>query len=164
MEDYAGKTVVITGGTSGLGYAFAKILGARGATIVITGRREEKGQQALEKLQAEGISARYIQQDVSNESDWNNLAFAVKSEFGTVDYLFNNAGVMLQPNALMKTSLDDWKWIVDTNLMAMVRRCRFQLRIPNREIASACLPPMKPHTLFSIKLMRDTSISCLTLI
>lgn len=43
MEDYAGKTVVITGGTSGLGYAFAKILGARGATIVITGRREEKG-------------------------------------------------------------------------------------------------------------------------
>lgn len=70
MEDYAGKTVVITGGTSGLGYAFAKILGTRGATIVITGRREEKGQQALEKLQAEGISARYIQQDVSNESDW----------------------------------------------------------------------------------------------
>ena len=115
MEDYTGKTVVITGGTSGLGYAFAKILGSRGANIVITGRREEKGQQALEKLQAEGISVRYIQQDVSNESDWNNLAFAVKSEFGTVDYLFNNAGVMLQPNALMKTSLDDWKWIVDTN-------------------------------------------------
>lgn len=115
MEDYAGKTVVITGGTSGLGFALAKILGGRGASIVITGRREEKGAEAVEKLQAEGVSARYLRQDVSSESDWNNLAFTVKSEFGGVDYLFNNAGVMLQPNALMKTSVSDWKWIMDTN-------------------------------------------------
>ena len=50
MEDYAGKTVVITGGTSGLGFALAKILGGRGASIVITGRREEKGAEAVEKL------------------------------------------------------------------------------------------------------------------
>ena len=115
MEDYAGKTVVITGGTSGLGFALAKILGGSGASIVITGRREEKGAEAVEKLQAEGVSARYLRQDVSSESDWNNLAFTVKSEFGGVDYLFNNAGVMLQPNALMKTSVSDWKWIMDTN-------------------------------------------------
>ena len=47
MEDYAGKTVVITGGTSGLGFALAKILGGRGASIVITGRREEKAQKPL---------------------------------------------------------------------------------------------------------------------
>lgn len=60
MEDYAGKTVVITGGTSGLGFALAKILGGRGASIVITGRREEKGAEAVEKLQAEGVSARYL--------------------------------------------------------------------------------------------------------
>lgn len=47
MEDYAGKTVVITGGTSGLGFALARILGGRGASIVITGRREEKAQKPL---------------------------------------------------------------------------------------------------------------------
>lgn len=115
MEDYASKTVVITGGTSGLGLALARILGKRGARIVITGRRAEKGDAAVASLGEKGIEAKFVQQDVTSEEDWNKLAFTVKQEYGTVDYLFNNAGVMLQPNALMKTTLEDWRWIVDTN-------------------------------------------------
>lgn len=115
MEDYKGKVVFITGGTSGLGYAFAEILGEKGARIVITGRREDKGQKAEADLKAKGYDVTFMQQDITSEEQWKQLAFKVKGEYGKIDYLFNNAGVMLQPNALMKTTLEDWKWIMDTN-------------------------------------------------
>lgn len=115
MEDYKGKVVVITGGTSGLGYALADLLGAKGARIVITGRRVEKGTEVEAALREKGYDVTFKQQDVTSEEGWKQLAFAVKGEYGQVDYLFNNAGVMLQPNALMKTTMEDWRWIVDTN-------------------------------------------------
>ena len=60
MEDYASKTIVITGGTSGLGLALARILGKRGAHIVITGRRTEKGDAAVATLSEENIEAKFI--------------------------------------------------------------------------------------------------------
>lgn len=115
MEDYKGKVVVITGGTSGLGHAFAEILGEKGARLIITARNAEKGAKVEAEFKEAGYDARFIEQDITSEESWNQLALAVKSEYGTVDYLFNNAGVMLQPNALMKTTMNDWRWIVDTN-------------------------------------------------
>lgn len=115
MEDYKGKVVVITGGTTGLGYALADILGERGAQVVITARTASKGEAVEAELKGKGYDVKFIQQDITSEEGWKKLAFAVKGEYGQVDYLFNNAGVMLQPNALMKTTIEDWKWIVDTN-------------------------------------------------
>lgn len=115
MEDYKGKVVVITGGTTGLGYALADLLGERGARVVITARTASKGEAVEAELRGKGYDVKFMQQDITSEEGWKKLAFAVKGEYGQVDYLFNNAGVMLQPNALMKTSIEDWKWIVDTN-------------------------------------------------
>ncbi len=115
MEDYKGKVVVITGGTTGLGYALADVLGERGARVVITARTASKGEAVEAELKEKGFDVKFIQQDITSEEGWKSLAFAVKGEYGQVDYLFNNAGVMLQPNALMKTTIEDWKWIVDTN-------------------------------------------------
>ena len=115
MEDYKGKVVVITGGTTGLGYALADLLGERGARVVITARTASKGEAGEAELKGKGYDVKFMQQDITSEEGWKKLAFAVKGEYGQVDYLFNNAGVMLQPNALMKTSIEDWKWIVDTN-------------------------------------------------
>lgn len=115
MEEYAGKVAVITGGTSGLGYELAKQVGARGARVVITGRNAERGAEVEADLQAQGLDVKYIQQDVSSEEGWGILAKQVAGTYGKVDYLFNNAGVMTRPNSLMKLSINDWKWIVETN-------------------------------------------------
>lgn len=115
MMEYAGKVAVITGGTSGLGYELAKQVGARGARVVITGRNAERGAQVEADLQAQGVEAKYLQQDVSSEEGWGILAKQVMDEYGKVDYLFNNAGVMTRPNSLLKLSVNDWKWILGTN-------------------------------------------------
>lgn len=88
MENLKNKTAVITGGNSGIGYATAKQLKEQGANVIITGRRKE----AIEKAALElGVTA--FTADQSNISDIEKLAEKVKTDFGSVDILFINAGI-----------------------------------------------------------------------
>ena len=88
MNKLSGKTAVVTGGNSGIGYATAKQFKADGANVIITGRSKERVQTAAEELGVKGIVA-----DVSDLSAIENLAEQVKDEFNSVDVLFINAGV-----------------------------------------------------------------------
>ena len=116
MNNYENKVAVITGGTSGLGYAFAELLGKAGAKIVITGRREELGFKAEAALKEMGIDVMYVQQDVTDEADWDNLLKTVIGTYGRIDYAFNNAGVMARPKPGMNLTMKDWDWVLDTNI------------------------------------------------
>jgi NAD(P)-dependent dehydrogenase (short-subunit alcohol dehydrogenase family) len=88
MTNLNGKIAVVTGGNSGIGYASAQKLKENGATVIITGRSDEKVQQAAEELGVTGITA-----DVSDLKALEALATTVKSKFGNVDILFVNAGI-----------------------------------------------------------------------
>ena len=88
MNDLSGKTAVIKGGNSGMGYATAKKFKANGANVIITGRSEERVQTAANELGVKGIVA-----DVTNLSALDDLAGQVKNEFGQIDILFVNAGI-----------------------------------------------------------------------
>jgi NAD(P)-dependent dehydrogenase (short-subunit alcohol dehydrogenase family) len=87
---YDGKTVVITGGTSGFGLAAAKLLLDQGARVLVTGHTTA----TLDRARAElGGSAIVMESDAASLADIDTLADRVKSEFGTLDLLFANAGV-----------------------------------------------------------------------
>lgn len=116
MENYSGKVAVITGGTSGLGYALAELLGKSGAQVVITGRREELGKKAQASLIAMGIEAMYVQHDTSVEESWDAMIKTVMTKYPVVDYLFNNAGVMARPKSVLKLTMNDWNWVLNTNV------------------------------------------------
>lgn len=116
MTDFNGKVVVITGGTSGLGFAFAQVTGRQGAKVIITGRREELGAKAEAALKAENIEAAYVPQDTTVEESWDNLLKVVLGKYGRIDYAFNNVGVMCRPVPSMKLSMRDWDWVIDTNI------------------------------------------------
>ncbi len=116
MQNYKNKVAVITGGTSGLGYAFAELLGQAGATVVITGRRMENGEKAESELKDKGIEALYVQQDVTEEESWDKLLKIVLGTYGSVDYGFVNAGVMARPKPSMQLTMNDWNWVLDTNI------------------------------------------------
>jgi NAD(P)-dependent dehydrogenase (short-subunit alcohol dehydrogenase family) len=88
MNDLYGKTAVITGGNSGIGYATAKKFKANGANVIITGRSAERVQAAANELGVKGIVA-----DVTNLSALDDLVKQVKSELGQLDILFVNAGI-----------------------------------------------------------------------
>jgi len=88
MSTLNGKIAIVTGGNSGIGYSTAKKLKEDGATVVITGRSQEKIQKASTELGVRGIVA-----DVKDLSAIDNLVEEVKNDFGSVDILFVNAGI-----------------------------------------------------------------------
>ncbi len=88
MSNLNGRTAVVTGGNSGMGYATAQKFKDLGASVIITGRNKQAVEQAAEELGVTGIMA-----DQANLDDIDALVNQVKEEFGGVDVLFINAGV-----------------------------------------------------------------------
>jgi len=84
-----GKVAIITGGTSGIGESTAELFINEGATVVLTGRSEDKGQAIAQRL---GERALYMRADVSKEQDIANTIAGTVEKFGKLDILFNNAG------------------------------------------------------------------------
>ncbi|WP_315789772.1 SDR family oxidoreductase [Fischerella sp. JS2] len=92
MARLNGKTAVITGGSTGIGFEVAKQFIAEGAKIIITGQNAERLQSAVQKL---GSNVIPVQADVRSLNDLDTLAERVKSEFESLDILFANAGIGL---------------------------------------------------------------------
>lgn len=110
--------VFITGAGSGLGRAFAQQLAARGAKLCIGDIDTGAGQAT-----ADEVGGHFVQCDVRVETDLKTAAQWMQAEWGGVDLLINNAGVA-QMGSLADTSLDDWRWIIDINLLGIVNGCK----------------------------------------
>jgi NAD(P)-dependent dehydrogenase (short-subunit alcohol dehydrogenase family) len=89
MSRFAQKVVVITGGTSGIGLATAQAFAREGASVYITGRRQEALDKALEQLEGDVIG---IQGDTSSLADLDRLYDTVQQRHAQIDVLFANAG------------------------------------------------------------------------
>ena len=111
-----GKVVVITGASSGIGAATAKLLAAKGAKVVLGARREER-LQALS--QAIGDNAVYQVTDVTDRQQVRALIDLAVSKFGHVDVLYNNAGTMPQGN-LSDREYDKWQMMLNVNIMGVL--------------------------------------------
>ena len=95
MSDATARIALITGANKGIGLETARQLGKLGVTILVGARDLAKGEQAAEVLRGVGVDARAIKLDVVNEADRTAAAKYIEKEFGRLDILINNAGVML---------------------------------------------------------------------
>jgi NAD(P)-dependent dehydrogenase (short-subunit alcohol dehydrogenase family) len=107
MQDFTHKVVVIPGGATGIGFAFAKAFGAEGATVVLAARRENRLQQAVAALTDAGIPASYVVADVTDRAQVEALADTAWDTYGHVDVIVNNAGMMLPNQPMLDTDLED---------------------------------------------------------
>jgi NAD(P)-dependent dehydrogenase (short-subunit alcohol dehydrogenase family) len=114
------KVAVITGGASGIGRACGLAMARRGATVVVADLNEERTAQTLAEIEAAGGTARGFDCDVTRDGQVERLAERVLGEVGRVDLLMNNAGVVVG-GPFEKIPIDDWRWIVDVNLLGPVR-------------------------------------------
>lgn len=114
-----GKVVIITGASSGIGEATAKLLASKGAKVVLGARREEKLKQLVDDIQSTGGHAIYQVMDVTNPSDNEQIVNVAKQTFGGVDVIFLNAGIM--PTApLSALQTDEWNQTVDINIKGIL--------------------------------------------
>jgi NAD(P)-dependent dehydrogenase (short-subunit alcohol dehydrogenase family) len=120
-----GSTVLITGGTRGLGKAIAAAFVTAGANVAIAGRTAATAAAAAESLgQGAGRPARGFGVEVSDEASLEALVSAVEHEFGGIDTLVNCAGLNPWFVASEKTTLAQWREIVDVNLTGVFLGCR----------------------------------------
>ena len=111
----AGQTVLVTGGSKGIGRAICLALAMEGANIIIAARNESKIKEIVDKLKKMGCKALAIQADVRNEEDVRHLISRTVDEYGRLDILINNAGVA-NKKRLEETTLEEYNEIMDTNL------------------------------------------------
>ena len=116
-QSFAGKRALVTGGVSGLGLAMTKILAVEGAKVLVVDVHE---------LAPEGVlpaGVEYRQLDVRSDEGWDATRNWVEATWGGLDLLFNNAGVAAGGRIDVE-SIENWQWIIDINLLGVVRGCR----------------------------------------
>ena len=119
MNNIKDKVVIITGASSGIGEATARLLAKEGAKLVLAARREEKLKAIVDAIISEGGEAIYQVTDVTNSKENERLVARAKEVYGKVDVIFLNAGIM-PSSPLSALKVEEWNQMVDINLKGVL--------------------------------------------
>ena len=118
-DNITGKVVVITGASSGLGEATARLLSGEGATVVLGARRADRIEALAAELEANGGTALAVQTDVTDRDQVAALVDAAVEAYGRVDVMVNNAGLMPH-SPLERLKVDEWEQMIDVNVKGVL--------------------------------------------
>ncbi len=122
-----GKSVLVTGSTTGIGEASARAFAAQGARVLVTGRNEERGKTICDEIEADGGTAAFCQADLSDRAQCDRLVSETVQRFGRLDILVNNAGVLHEGTALT-TSDHAWDETMEVNVSSVFFMSRAALK------------------------------------
>jgi len=123
------KVVLITGALTGIGHATAVAFAKTGARLVVSGRRDEAGNQLVGELRALGAEAEYVRADVRHEDDVRQLVDHTVRRFGRLDVAVNNAGTEGQPGPVTEQTADSYAATFDTNVLGTLLSLKHELRV-----------------------------------
>jgi NAD(P)-dependent dehydrogenase (short-subunit alcohol dehydrogenase family) len=124
----AGKVAIVTGATSGIGEATARALAAHGASVLVTGRREDRGEQVAESIRSNGGHAHYVRTDVRVPAEIDAMVATAVERYGRLDLAFNNAGIFDRMHDLHVYGDEAWDEMIAVNLSAVFRSMRAEIR------------------------------------
>jgi 3-oxoacyl-[acyl-carrier protein] reductase len=110
------RVAIITGGSRGIGRAFASAFAKEGAKVAIVSRNKASCDEAVDEIRKAGGVAIGIQADISSEEDVARMVKETKDSFRRIDILVNNAAVNLPFRPIAELTLDEWNWVLGINL------------------------------------------------
>lgn len=113
------KVAVITGGASGIGRTTAELLASLGATVMIADVNRKDAHHAVAAIESSGGRAAFVRTDVTDADSFREVLQATVDQFGRLDILHNNAGIMLGPS-FPETTLERWRRVLDIDLQAVI--------------------------------------------
>lgn len=123
MRDFKDKVCIVTGATSGIGYAIANEIAARDGQLLLVGRRQELGLELTQRLNQDKLRAHFLAADLSDPAAAQKIAAEAMERFGRIDVLVNNAGI-LKNGTILECSDEQWAEVLDVNLNAAFRLTR----------------------------------------
>lgn len=132
MTNIDNKIVLITGASSGIGETTARALATAGAAVVLGARRTDRLEELAQDITAAGGRAIYRSLDVTSRDGVQSFADAAVQEFGRIDVIINNAGIMpLSPMASLK--VEEWDRMIDVNIKGVLHGIAAVLPVMNRQ-------------------------------
>lgn len=119
MNKLLNKVALITGATSGIGHATARLFACEGAQVIVTGRNEKRGYEVVTEIESGGGRAEFYTVDVTKQETIKALFEYVEKQYGRLDILFNNAGVFVTA-ALEEITEEIWDSVYATNVKSMM--------------------------------------------
>lgn len=126
IGDLEGTVALVTGASSGIGAATARALAGAGASVVLAARRTDRLEALAAEIEDDGGAALSVPTDITDETDIERTIERTTEEFGRLDALVNNAGVML-PAPVERADPDDWRRMVEVNLLGTMNVTRAAL-------------------------------------
>jgi len=142
IDNFAGKTAVLTGAGSGFGLECARIAAQRGMNLVLVDVQQDALDRAVAELSASGVAILARRVDVSKGDQMEALAQAVQERFGAPHFVFNNAGVAIA-GLLWEHSVRDWEWVMGVNVWGVIHGVR--LFTPMMLAAAEADPSWRGH-------------------
>ncbi len=121
---FANKVCIVTGGASGLGKELCRQLAQSSALVVLADINEPLAHRAAAEIASTGRSVKAVMVDVADASSMQRLIDGSRAEFGRIDYIFNNAGIAAL-GEIRDLSLQDWRRVLDVNLMGVIHGIHF---------------------------------------
>lgn len=126
------QTAIITGGTSGIGKATAILFAQEGAKVVITGRRQNRGEEVVSVIETDGGVCQFIQSDHTDPEACSRVVEGTLADYGRINILFNNAGIVTGGTAETVTE-EDWHNTLATNVTAVWRMSRLVIPVMKKQ-------------------------------
>lgn len=127
MNALVNKVAIVTGASSGIGYATALLFARQGAAVVVSARRQNELDALVAKIEAFGGTAVAVAGDVKDESLAKSLVNVAVTRFGGLDIAFNNAGAVGEMAPVADLSLSGWRETLDTNLTGAFLGAKYQV-------------------------------------
>ncbi|WP_455156274.1 SDR family NAD(P)-dependent oxidoreductase [Treponema socranskii] len=135
----SGKTILITGGAGGLGFAMTEVLLKNKANVVMLDVASDAGNKKLEELKRAGYdTVSFMQIDVTKEEDWKRVVDASVERYGRIDVLVNNAGINIR-KPIEEMNISEWNTMMSVNTGSVFLGCKYVIPIMKKQGGGAII-------------------------